>query len=155
VAIPVAYSSAVPNQGAGAWGAGKSKIEELLGRDLKMVAVGDQFGWDVDYAHGQEDAQIVAGNDNLVQALYTRLRTERYTDQVFPALGLPRLVGNVDSAPRVTEARLALEQQILDDSRIEKINSMALELVADALLITIDAQPIGSDGNRVIPLTLG
>lgn len=133
--------------------AGASQIEALMGRDIKLVRLDNKhYGWAVDQAHGSTDIQTVYGTPNLIQGLETRMRTEQRTNPQFPGDGLPRMVGEKTDEQLWASARFAFEHQVLADPRIDRILSIRFSIAGDYLQADIDAQPVGYDTNRVIPL---
>lgn len=134
---------------------GSSQIEAAMGRDVRLVDLGHhRYGWVIDEAHGSVDLQYVEGIPNLVQGLGTRLRTERGTNANFPTLGVPRLEGKKAFAQLWMEARYAVHQTILEDPRIATIRGIQIEIQNQVVVLNIDAQPVGFDTSRPIPVIL-
>jgi len=134
---------------------GSSQIADRMGTDLRWDRLDSgQYSWAIDFGHGAGDLITVKDIDNLSQALGVIMRTEQGTNQAFPGVGMPRLVGGTVHDQLFAEARFAMESQITADRRIERLLGLKLELVQDVLTIVTDVQPVGYDGARQIPVTL-
>ena len=156
IMIPISKSS-VPSrvQFTGDRVEGSSQAASMFGRDLRLTRlVSGNYGWVVDIAHGSTDVLTVVGVPNMVQGLETRMRNELRHDLCFPGVGLPRLVGNKSIGETWMEARIAIQQQLLSDPRIQHVAGMKFSQEADVLTIDVDARPVGFDTNRTIPLTV-
>jgi hypothetical protein len=134
---------------------GGSQVSSFFGKDVRLEKLANnKYGWLVDIAHGSEDVLLVSGVDNLVQGLGSRMRTEKRHDLCFPAMGLPRIVGNRSIGELWMEARIAVQQETLADPRIEAVSGMEFTVEQDVLTINVNARPIGYDTNRTLPLTV-
>jgi hypothetical protein len=134
---------------------GGSQADAHLGVDYEYVLVSKgQWGWKIDATHGSVDGVKTNGIGNLAQGLGSRLRTQRGTNILFPDVGLPRLVGVDQAENPATEVSLRVRQQILADPRVDRLHSATLEVVKDAVTITIKAQPVGALTPRTISQTL-
>jgi hypothetical protein len=134
---------------------GGSQVDRLLGEDMALVRVSkEQWGWAVDFAHGGTDAVHVRGVPNYAQGISTRIRTEQGTCILFPAMGMPRLVGVSQQGDYVSEGLFRLRQQIQLDQRTERVVGFTFHTEIDAVIMECMVQPVGYASPQVIPVTL-
>lgn len=136
---------------------GKSQMEEHLGQDFEMVQTkrangrpSGLFGWAIDTAGGSTDVRKVKGVKNYAQALEMRFRTERGFNILYPAIGLPKLVGQRGFQEKLADANFAARQQLLADKRTERVMGFRFRVVQDRVFIDADVQPVGFNSSRVI-----
>jgi len=136
---------------------GSSQMEEHLGQDFEMIQTkrangrpSGQFGWAIDTAGGSIDVRKVKGVANYAQALEMRFRTENGFNILYPAIGLPRLVGQRGFRDRLASANFAARQQLLADKRTDRVLSFQFRVVKDTVFIEADVQPVGFNSSRVI-----
>jgi hypothetical protein len=154
ITIPLAkQTQPSPVVSTGASNVGASQAEEFMGTDIRLIQLSNgKYGWAVDTAHGSTDIQTISGVPNLVQGVGTRFRTEQGTNPQFPTVGMPNMVGEKSQYQLWLEARFALEGQILDDPRIDRVISIQFEVVNDVLEMNVSAQPVGYNTSRVLPV---
>lgn len=133
---------------------GKSQAENLLGLDNELVqnSLG-QWGWSED-EQTMTDARQVRGVKNYAQGLTSRLRTVRGENVIHPEAGVQRLIGTDQIVDQSSELLLRVRQQIAADPRTERVTGISLRQTLDAVILDIDAQPVGFDHSQVIPITL-
>jgi hypothetical protein len=140
---------------------GKSQAEEALGEDFYLAQQKDvtgklanSFGWRIDTRSGSVDVMKVSGVNNFGQALEMRFRTIQGENILYPAIGLPRLVGKTNLGSTVVSAEYGASQQLLADKRTERVVSFNLSVETDAVVLDAEIQPVGFDGSRTIQRTL-
>jgi len=124
--------------------------KRILGTDLQLSALsgpGNLFDIPLDVEGGSTDVKLVAGIQNLRQALLIRLTTERGRDLLYQNLGLERIVAvrvpGIDSEI----IRLRITQAIEDDPRILNVREIRVSgSSADAVEVDVDAEVIGLSG---------
>jgi hypothetical protein len=128
----------------------ENEIEDLYGTDLRLDFQFTNEGLQVDLLpKGSDDIQLINGPDNLSQALTMRLLTRKGDNTVFPAFGLPRLIGEPNTAEAVGHFAAHVRTQLLSDPRIAKLRSLDIADTGDGL--TADAQLETVEGSsRVI-----
>jgi phage baseplate assembly protein W len=132
-----------------------------LGTDFELVQLANasgtpvnSWGWTINVSGGSTDVQHVSGIENITQAIESRFRTERGSNVLYPAIGLPRLVGVKGAGETVIEARYEARRQLLADSRIQRIAALQFRQENDVLVLEADVQPKGFNTTRVISRTL-
>jgi hypothetical protein len=131
-------------------------LDALLGVDAKSVLISkEQWGWEVDVAHGATDIKKVRGIDNMAQGLASRLRTTQGENILQPSVGVRRSVGQKQFGDNVAEAVMVTRQQVLADPRVQRLISLDFETELDAIDLSMRVQPLGYSTARVvrIPLT--
>jgi hypothetical protein len=132
----------------------ESKIKKLMGTDVRVVKLANgKYGWAVDQ-RASTDLQQVSGIPNLVQGLLTRMETEQGTNLNFTRLGLPRVIGQKSLEQRWYETRFAIDQQVIADPRIERLVAVRFTVENQTITMDVDAQPVGFDSRRPIPVML-
>jgi hypothetical protein len=160
--IPIADPSRSPDViTTGEASLGESQADKHLGTDFELVqlkkatgARSGTFGWAIDEAGGAVDVRFVSGFKNLSQAIESRFRTERATNILYPAIGLPRLVGVKGLGENIVEARYEARNQLLADSRVARIGRFSFTQDQDVLTLEADVQPKGFNTTRLISRTL-
>ncbi len=135
-----------------------SSPERILGTDIKLTRLtdrpGDYYDYEIDVEGGSVDLKKVSGVDNLKQALLTRLRTERGTNQLYATLGVDGILGtNVPSVDR-DQILFRIGQAISADPRVVDITRLNSTVVADSITIDMDVQIIGLKDTQTISLEI-
>jgi len=160
--IPIADPSNSPDViTTGAAAVGESQADKHLGTDFELVqlktatgAKSGTFGWAIDTAGGSTDVRRISGFKNMAQAIESRFRTERGTNILYPAIGLPRLIGIKGFGETIVEARYEARRQLLADPRVSRIGKFAFRQENDVLTLEADVQPKGFNTTRPISRTL-
>lgn len=130
---------------------GESQAVANLGTDFELVQqTNGKWAWAIDSTHGSTDARKISGINNLGQAIQARLRTVRGENIMFPSIGMPRLIGMSPLVDQRTEAQLRVRQQIVADSRIERMIEYSFSFDNDALVVNAKVVPKGFATPRVI-----
>lgn len=111
--------------------------DRVFERDVALIE--GQLGGDV-----TGDLVVVAGLDNLKQAVRHRLETER-GDLIFhPQYGslVRRLIGSVNGPTAGLLAAGYAKAAVLADPRISSVLSSTAEVVGDVITVTVVAEPI-------------
>lgn len=131
-----------------------SGAERLLGTDLKLARtrdVNDTFDLEIDVEGGSTDFLDVGGVSNLAQALLSRVRTEKGTNQLYREVGVDRIIGSHSGARDVAIFRIA--QAVRADPRVVSIGNLRTSAGnADAIQIDFDVQPVNFSGNVAVSL---
>lgn len=111
----------------------------LLGVDLALeVAIGytgernARYDIAIDFDLGAVDAKLVQGKDNITQAIFQRLVTDRGTDTLYKNVGLQRIVGLGFSAVDTEMARFRVVEAVRADPRVVGIEDMQFTQSDDA-----------------------
>lgn len=135
-----------------------SAEERLLQTDFMLERVdgpNDLFDFAIDTEGGSVDVRTVSGVNNLSQALLSRLRTERGTDQLYKNVGIDRLVGSTIPSLGAEIIALRIAQAVKADPRITSIKSLDIEQpTPDSIIINLDAEVISTSGSTPIVLRL-
>jgi len=118
--------------------------EQFLGTDLRLdpapASARGFFDMVVDTERGATDFKLIAGVDNLKQAVRTRVTTERGTDVLYRRLGYKRLVGLGIAVVDRELAAFRLGEAVSADPRIAAIHGLRLKASTDdAIDVEIDA----------------
>lgn len=121
---------------------------QLLFRDAKLSPSSrypNRLDLVVDPVLGNRDIVYVEGIDNLKQAMRTRLETELGESVLFPALGLPQIVGLGEPSIDVEMVRVFVGQAIGGDNRIASIGSVRVSNTTspDFYEVEVDARVRG------------
>lgn len=118
----------------------------ILGTDLKLTPVGGRPGalfYDVpvDVEGGSTDATLVSGRENMQQAVFLRIRTEKGTDILFKRVGLGRIVGTKVLPTDIEISRIKFMEAINQDSRVAQVRRVDFaEGTADTLEVDADIE---------------
>jgi len=101
---------------------------QFLGTDLLLVAVGryygssrEQYDIPIDSEMGSVDVQMVAGVNNLSQAIIIRMLTDRGSDALYRDLGVHRIVSLGFTAMDMSIARFRVVDALSHDPRISSV----------------------------------
>lgn len=104
-----------------------------------------------DLVHGGDDAEVVGGIPNITQGIEIMLHTEKGQTQFLPDVGITPLVGAKGILANVVLSAITLQNAILEDDRIEAIDSASVTLEGDTLSHTVVPRIRGSqDGIEVV-----
>jgi hypothetical protein len=125
----------------------------VFGTDLTLEDVGGQFDFAIDTNGGSTDLQYVAGEANLIQALYSRLRTERGTDLLYQQVGVDRVVATLPALEaQITTIRVGAA--IRADPRIAAVRRITVSSPSpDNVELDIDAEVTGASEARRLTLS--
>lgn len=164
--VPVTASSTsaaagvtnVPRQATGASIESVDPAVALYGSDLALdpdeLALG-RLDIKEDLTHGQDDAELVSGIENVVQGLNIVTHTEKGTTQFLPDIGIAVPVGSKGLLSNVVLSAITLQNAILQDDRIEEISSASVTLDEDVLSHTIVPRLRGSQEGIEVVLPFG
>jgi hypothetical protein len=110
-------------------------MESLLGRDLKLVRVPNTDLWTIAIA-SNGDLDTVQGADNLDQALTVKFMSSPGDFILHPWLGLLPPFGERGDPDSFFKLRLAAQQTLLSDSRIESVQQLAVVQSGDQYQVT-------------------
>lgn len=119
-----------------------SAEERALGRDLRLVEVGDELDLAIDLSRGSVDAQTVAGRPNVEQALKFRLGVEADTDPLFPSIGVRTVIGLPSPDVNAAMVSVRVREAILADPRVASVGSLRVSPESDAINISADIEMI-------------
>lgn len=146
--VPSTAAPASAGQGAGILGADPTAdgFTQLLGTDLYLAPVAGGL-YDLEVDSTGMDARTVAGKDNLVQAVRSRMLTAQGSCALYPALGARPLVGIGLRAAEVEVLRFRLREAVEADARIRTVSRVELNPGAspDAVVADITAEVLGID----------
>lgn len=134
-----------------------SAEDRLLGTDFMFERVdgpGDLFDFVVDEEGGSTDLKTVSGIPNLEQALLSRVRTERGTDQLYHNVGVDRIIGLPIPALGPDIAGINVSQAIQADPRVNSIRRLTISQPSpDTVDLDFDVEIIGISKNTPINLS--
>jgi hypothetical protein len=125
--------------------------EHFLGTDMALKPVTADNGrtmYDIaiDTDGGSVDAKLVRGLPNLVQALKTRLATEKGTDIMYRTLGMARVVGINLTEADITLAKFRVMESLTADPRVASVRKLSYDISEasyDTLEIEADVEVRG------------
>lgn len=121
------------------------QVEKALGVDIKLGV-----NKDIAITNGQ-DFDLVAGSDNVVQSVGIKMGVEKGSYELHKALGVDLGIGNKNTfiAPLL---RQEIENQLLQDSRIQKGTRVQVRVEGNKILVTIYLKIKSSE--QAMPLQL-
>lgn len=141
---------------------------QFLGTDLLLDAVGSNYGnsreqYDIpiDTDGGSVDAKLVAGMDNMAQAIVIRMLTDRGSDALYTELGVHRVVSLNFTALDLAIARFRIVDAISRDPRVSSIQLIRFAqgeegnvLTADQLRVDLSVGVRGFSESRPIQVVM-
>jgi phage baseplate assembly protein W len=108
------------------------------------------FGRDISLNRGQlfddgsGDLAVVAGRENLKQAIKNRIDTERGELLFHLPYGSlhRRLIGTVNGPTAALLAAQYVKSALQDESRIRKVNDSTANVAGDVVSVTVEVQPV-------------
>lgn len=158
VLVPVASAdTGVPNS-AGVNSQISSPALTLYGADFaldpELLAQG-RLDFIEDMTHDADDAQIVEGPANVVQGAQITLNTEKGETQFLPDVGVTMSVGAKGLLSTMVLSAVSLQNALLEDDRIERIETAAVTLEGDVLSHTVTPVLKGSRERVDVVLPFG
>lgn len=139
----------------------ESLENQLLGTDVMLLPVLDASGrattvYDipVDIEHGATDVKTVAGMDNMVQVVTSRITTEHGSDTLYKQVGLKRIIGLNFTLADLANAQYRIRETVQADSRIVATQNMDFDNNGDALQVKMDAVLRGFSTSRPIDVAI-
>lgn len=149
-----------PGTGARRGGTGYATPDDLLfGVDIAIdVAKFDRTGkFDllVDEVHDAQDAQLVRGVENVVQGTRISVESEYGATTHVPEIGVKRSVGTRGTIPHMLMASIRLREAMVQDPRIEGIESFTVVLDGDVLTQEISPRIVGRAAGPLFTVPFG
>lgn len=147
-----------PRKATGAGIADSDPAIALYGSDLALdpdeLALG-RLDIKEDLTHDADDAEIVEGIPNVVQALNIVTHTRKGETQFLPDIGLVDVVGSRALLANVVLSAITLQNALLEDDRIEDIDAASVTLDEDVLSHTVVPRLRGSQEGIEVVLPFG
>lgn len=121
---------------------------DLYGVDLLLEETGDGLDWVID-PRSLQDAMLLGGTGNLVQALQARLWTVLGSVVSAPSYGLRDLIGSQNTEADAALLRINLRTALLQDSRVERVQEARFTLVDDRVELETVVVPVGGTRSGV------
>jgi hypothetical protein len=140
-------------------GQGSEPGENLLGTDVALrdsaYSAPGRPSVDIAIDRGTfSDVRTVSGFANLAQALQLRIWTERGSMPLSPGYGIPRVIGVKQTGAFLALLRIAYEQTVRQDSRVQNIGAVRFEVVDDLIEVDLDVISRGSTSSRTLSTAL-
>jgi len=132
----------------------KDVYDELLGRDVKLIKTTQgttgvaQFNLALSPTG---DLDVIAGKDNMMQAIDIKLNTERGELTPHPEFGIVSVIGNKGTRNLNFNLHLSLNDTMLSDGRIKELTNTYVKISGDVVSIRTNVNIIGKSSH--IPLT--
>lgn len=131
--IPEAPTNGLSQLPKGKETAASRNLDEVL----KSLGVDFRVTSDFDLALGNnDDLQVVAGADNMAQAVFLKLVYEKGDVLNFPEIGVGLVIGS--KSPSLDRVKDALTSSLLQDPRIQNITDMSLIKDGSAIYLSFN-----------------
>ena len=115
---------------------GGSQQDELFGRDLQLDA---EEGIAIDTRYGAEDFLLIAGVDNVVQAIGMLVDTVRGEDVLYPTRGRSQTVGTAQGLDSELLVRIDVQETVRQDLRVKSVQGVLTERTGDSIAADVRA----------------
>lgn len=135
----------------------KNLYEEILGRDLKLFKSTEATTGVSEFNLGISptgDLDVVAGKENMVQAIDIKLNTERGELSIHPGFGIVPIMGEKGSRTLNFNLYLSLNDTMLSDGRIKELENTKVSISGDTVKVFTKAKVVGQINHIPLFLTM-
>jgi len=131
---------------------------EILGRDLRLIKKSEattgvsEFNLSIS---PDGDLEIVAGKDNIKQAIDIKLNTERGELGIHPGFGIVPVVGHKGTNNTTFNLFLSLHDTMLGDGRIKELTNTLVNISGDKASVKTNVHVIGHIPYIPLVFTMG
>ena len=123
-----------------------STYEEVLGRDIRLIkstqaTTGvNEFNLSIS---PDGDLELIAGKDNIKQAIDIKLNIERGELTMHPGFGIVPVVGHKGTLNTTFNLHLSIYDTLLSDGRIKELTNTIVSVSGDKVSVKTRAHVIG------------